>query len=106
MGLSFIIIVYLFIFCNFYILSTSDNHISNTSILNLKVWYCTYFIINSSSSLETQVIRLLHENGHVLIFENGSVFDFKSKRNLNEKNVEDLVVPTDSIVVGTYLYFP
>ena len=37
MGLSFIIIVYLFIFCNFYILSTSDNHISNTSIVNLKV---------------------------------------------------------------------
>jgi len=28
------------------------------------------------------------------------------QRNLNEKNVEDLVVPTDSIVVGTYLYFP
>lgn len=43
-------------------------------------------IINSSSPLETQVIRLLHENGHVLIFENGSVFDFKSKRNYNEKS--------------------
>ena len=44
-------------------------------------------IINSSSPLETQVIRLLHECGHALIFDNGSVFDFKGKRNYDENSV-------------------
>ncbi len=36
--------------------------------------------INSSRPPETQVIRLLHECGHVLIFENGSVYDFQDKK--------------------------
>ncbi len=43
--------------------------------------------INSSSSLETQVIRLLHECGHVLIFENGSFFNFKEKNDLSDRSV-------------------
>jgi hypothetical protein len=36
--------------------------------------------INSSSRPELQVIRLLHECGHALIFDNGSSFNFKEKR--------------------------
>ena len=36
--------------------------------------------INSSSSLENQVYRLLHECGHVLIIENSSVINFDKLR--------------------------
>ena len=36
--------------------------------------------INSSSKESVQVIRLLHECGHVLIFEHDSIFNFKDKR--------------------------
>jgi len=37
--------------------------------------------VNSSSSLEKQVIHMAHECGHVLIFEHGSKFNFKDRRN-------------------------
>lgn len=43
--------------------------------------------INSSRPLETQVIRLLHECGHVLIFENGSVYDFEDKKKYDKHTV-------------------
>lgn len=43
--------------------------------------------INSSASPETQVIRLLHECGHVLIFENGSVHNFQEKKKYAEHTV-------------------
>lgn len=43
-------------------------------------------IINSSLPAETQVIRLLHECGHALIFDNGSVFNFKDKRSYDENS--------------------
>lgn len=42
--------------------------------------------INSALPIQTQVIRLLHECGHVLIFENGSSFNFESKRHFNENS--------------------
>jgi hypothetical protein len=44
--------------------------------------------INSSSRTELQVIRLLHECGHALIFENGSSFNFKEKRSESESSVK------------------
>lgn len=40
--------------------------------------------INNSMPPKTQVIRLLHECGHVLIFENGSPYNFERKRVLPE----------------------
>ena len=43
--------------------------------------------INSSSKTETQIIRLLHECGHVLIFENDSAFKFKEKRSYSQSSV-------------------
>jgi len=43
--------------------------------------------INSSSSLKTQVIRLLHECGHALIFKNGSTFEFEDKKKYAERTV-------------------
>jgi len=36
--------------------------------------------INASCSYENQIIYLLHECGHVLIFDNGSSYDFDLKR--------------------------
>ena len=36
--------------------------------------------INSSASLEKQVFRMLHECGHVLIFENGGNYSFENVR--------------------------
>jgi Zn-dependent peptidase ImmA (M78 family) len=42
--------------------------------------------INSSCPKNRQVIYLLHELGHALIFENGSVYNFKDKRKY-EKHV-------------------
>ena len=47
--------------------------------------------INSSCSPEKQVIYLLHECGHALIFENGSVYDFESKRDLPKYTVASKV---------------
>ena len=43
--------------------------------------------INSSSKIELQIIKLLHECGHVLIFENGSSFNFKEKNTYSESTV-------------------
>jgi hypothetical protein len=43
--------------------------------------------INSASKPEIQVIRLLHECGHALIFDNGSSFNFKEKRSYSESSV-------------------
>jgi hypothetical protein len=43
--------------------------------------------INSSAKPQVQVIRLLHECGHALIFENGSSFNFKEKRTYPETSV-------------------
>jgi hypothetical protein len=42
--------------------------------------------INSSLPIRTQVIRLLHECGHVLIFENGSHFKFNEKTHYSPKS--------------------
>jgi hypothetical protein len=43
--------------------------------------------INSSCSLDKQVIYLLHECGHALIFDNGSVYNFDEKRNSKKNSV-------------------
>lgn len=43
--------------------------------------------INSSQSLEKQVITLSHECGHALIFDNGSKFNFEEKRDYPEHTV-------------------
>jgi Zn-dependent peptidase ImmA (M78 family) len=43
--------------------------------------------INSSNPPKIQVIRLLHECGHALIFDNGSTFNFKQKREYDEGTV-------------------
>lgn len=40
--------------------------------------------INSSASTKKQIIRLLHECGHVLIFSNGSKFNFIDKEKYKE----------------------
>jgi len=46
--------------------------------------------INNTSSLRDQVFYLLHECGHVLIFENGFFWDFniRNKYHVNEPEVE------------------
>lgn len=43
--------------------------------------------INSSSKPSVQAIRLLHECGHALIFDNGSKFNFKEKREYSKNTV-------------------
>jgi hypothetical protein len=45
--------------------------------------------INSSSSLEKQVMRLLHECGHVLIFENGGTYSFENVKDDDGKLTHD-----------------
>ena len=50
-------------------------------------WISKIIEINSSKSMETQVIRLAHECGHVLIFKNGSVIDFREKQSASNKTV-------------------
>lgn len=47
--------------------------------------------INSSLPIETQVIRLLHECGHILIFENGSVFNFEDKKKYIKNSIGNKV---------------
>lgn len=47
--------------------------------------------INSSCSIDKRVVYLLHECGHALIFENGSVSQFKDKRNYNKNTVSHKV---------------
>lgn len=42
--------------------------------------------INSSMPQKIQLVRLLHECGHVLIFENGSSYKFERKRDLPESS--------------------
>lgn len=42
--------------------------------------------INSCLKPSVQVIRLLHECGHVLVFENGSIFNFKDKRDYKKES--------------------
>jgi hypothetical protein len=42
--------------------------------------------INSSLPIQTQVIRLLHECGHVLIFENGSHFKFNQRNDSEDSD--------------------
>jgi len=44
--------------------------------------------INSSASKKLQIIRLLHECGHLLIFQSNGVFDFKSKYSLDKESDE------------------
>ncbi len=44
--------------------------------------------INASLPKEIQIIRLLHECGHVLIYENGSFFDFKSLRTVSKESTK------------------
>lgn len=43
--------------------------------------------IDTSCSDDKQVIHLLHELGHALIFDNGSVYNFKDKRKYKKHNV-------------------
>jgi len=47
--------------------------------------------INSTCSLEKQVTYLLHECGHALIFENGSVHNFEEKRKYSKNTVAQKV---------------
>jgi hypothetical protein len=42
--------------------------------------------INSEQSLRKQLICLLHEGGHILIYENGSIPDFKHLRKFDDYN--------------------
>jgi len=44
--------------------------------------------INDKQSPRMQLICLLHECGHILIYENGSVPDFKHLKNFDEDNIE------------------
>ncbi len=42
-------------------------------------------LIKNTNSLESQLFTLLHECGHVLIFENKSVFNFREIQSKNSK---------------------
>ena len=46
-----------------------------------------YIEINSKNTIETQLYTLLHECGHLLIYNNGSSFDFPAvRRGFSEKS--------------------
>lgn len=46
-----------------------------------------YIEINSNSTIETQLYTLLHECGHLLIYNNGSTFGFSDiHKNFSEKS--------------------
>jgi len=65
-------------------------HVEFTKGVDSCICHITKIIeINASVSMDNQVIHLLHECGHALIFDNGSVFNFKGKKNYDLETQND-----------------